>query len=549
MIDIKFIKRSSRINPKVTLVLLDWSVRESFHILHYLYSQTINRNEFEVIVIEYFDRVSEKVREFEEQVDSWVTLGMPKECHYHKHLMYNVGISLAKGEIITICDSDAMVKNTFIKAIVSAFDEDKNIVLHLDQFRNTSPDYYPFNFPQFDQVMGDGCINNAGGKTLGIVNDTDPIHVLNYGACMCARRDDLIAIGGADEHIDYLGHICGPYDMTFRLIGHGRREVWHQSEFLYHTWHPGQAGANNYMGPHDSRHMSSTALEALITKRVVPHVENQVIQLFRQEKTKKPDELLKLLINPDYVSQWNISRVESLSGHNNGSDNNLSGHYNGYRYSKNKGLLEARPIRKVNNGEFNAASINEFHYRVNYSLSPDLVKAISIAALYFSPIQLYKWMKEFVRNILAHGYRALKFRDHMSITAFYKVVHGLPNEIIHTIGSIKTDIDGIKGRHGSLAVLIFNQKIGTQNLTSKQDKVIVLVNNRLSVQFLKRLRRINIIPDFEFEYVLNTASVTKSLRRLENENSGRMILVWGELYTRFHSTFISSPLHDQLVIV
>jgi len=30
----KFLKRSARRNPKVSLILLDWSVRESFHLLH-----------------------------------------------------------------------------------------------------------------------------------------------------------------------------------------------------------------------------------------------------------------------------------------------------------------------------------------------------------------------------------------------------------------------------------------------------------------------------------------------------------------------------------
>jgi hypothetical protein len=76
----------------------------------------------------------------------------------------------------------------------------------------------------------------------------DIIHSRNYGACFCARRDLLIQIGGADEHIDFIGHICGPYDLTFRLINIGCKEIWHETEFLYHTWHPGQAGENNYLG-------------------------------------------------------------------------------------------------------------------------------------------------------------------------------------------------------------------------------------------------------------------------------------------------------------
>jgi hypothetical protein len=40
---------------------------------------------------------------------------------------------------------------------------------------------------------------------------------------MAARRRGLLAIGGADEHIDYLGYMCGPYELTFRLMNYQAR--------------------------------------------------------------------------------------------------------------------------------------------------------------------------------------------------------------------------------------------------------------------------------------------------------------------------------------
>src|SRR5665213_3325385 len=114
----RFIKRSNRKKPRVSLVLLDWSVRESFHILHYLARQTVPRDDFEVIIVEYYSRVSEALKPFADQVDTWLVLDMPPNVYYHKHLMYNAGIVVANGDIIMIGDSDAMVKPTFIETIV-----------------------------------------------------------------------------------------------------------------------------------------------------------------------------------------------------------------------------------------------------------------------------------------------------------------------------------------------------------------------------------------------------------------------------------------------
>ena len=132
---IQFIKRSERQCPKVSLVLLDWSVRESFHLLHYLDKQDVPRDWFEVNIIEYYSHISEPLTEFESYVDNWVLLNMPESCYYHKHLMYNVGIALSAGEIVMIGDSDAMVRETFIRTIVDAFKDNPRIVFHIDQFR------------------------------------------------------------------------------------------------------------------------------------------------------------------------------------------------------------------------------------------------------------------------------------------------------------------------------------------------------------------------------------------------------------------------------
>ena len=341
----RFLKRSVRKAPRLSLILLDWSVRESFHLLHYLRPQSVDRDQFEVIVIEYYSRIAEPLKQFADEVDTWALLEMPETCIYHKHLMYNCGLVLAHGEVVVLCDSDAMVKDSFIETILAHFENREQIVLHLDQFRNTRRDLYPFKYPSFEEVLSDGCVNNVDGKTTGIVDRIDPLHSRNYGACMCARRADLIAIGGADEHIDYLGHICGPYEMTFRLLNNGFKEVWNETEYLYHTWHPGQAGVDNYQGAHDGRQMSSTALEALITGRVYPLVQNKTMRLIRNGDTLSETSISKLLIDERYLTEWDRSMIAAQQKNlrTNGARPN-SDSYRGFKIIKHQGTFYMRTL-------------------------------------------------------------------------------------------------------------------------------------------------------------------------------------------------------------
>jgi tetratricopeptide (TPR) repeat protein len=311
--------------PDISLILLDWCCRESFHMLDYLVAQDVPRERFEVVWIEYYDREAPEIREHIDRsvrdghapaIDRWIVMDMPRGAYYHKHLMYNLGIVAARGRIVTICDSDAMVKPSFVAAMIEAFDQDGDIALHLDEVRNVSRQFYPFNYPSFEDVTGEGAINWKDGKTTGLWEEEDPLHVLNYGACFCARRDDLIRIGGADEHVDYLGHICGPYELTWRLVNGGRKEMWHPTEFLYHTWHPGTDGDENYLGPHDGRNVSTTALAARRQGRVLPLVENPAVSRLRTAPPSLPPlplpELLRAAIGERRLDDWKIDETKRL---------------------------------------------------------------------------------------------------------------------------------------------------------------------------------------------------------------------------------------------
>lgn len=347
---ILFESRTS-VQPSVSIVLLDWSVRESYHTLYYLNNQTIPREKYEIIWVEYYDKrpkeIKMKLKECAVSgrppiLDTWVVMNMPSSIYYHKHLMYNVGIVVGKGHIITFMDSDAIVKPTFVESIIKSFEKDSNIVLHMDQVRNMNKKFYPFNYPSIDEVTKEGCVNLVNGKPRGLVDSSEPLHIPNYGSCMSAMRDDIISIAGADEHIDYLGHICGPYEMTFRLINAGKKKVWHPDEWLYHTWHPGQAGDRNIAGPHDGRHMSQTALSARRTGRIFPLVENPAIKALRLKDKVSSASLSSMVISEKNIKEWMIEGQK----------------YDKVSYSLGSATINIKECRKQNNFAMSLTSID-----------------------------------------------------------------------------------------------------------------------------------------------------------------------------------------------
>ncbi len=302
--------------PKVSIILIDWGVRESFHSIHYLNTQTVPRDQYELIWIEFYDRKPAELLRLVENdqpmlLDKWLVLGYPTSVQYHKHRMYNAGIILAEGEICVICDSDAMFQPSFVESILKAFQNHPEAVIHIDEVRNYSKRFYPFNYPPLAEVLGEGCVNWTGKTTTGLDNHPDMVHAANYGACMAAWREDLIRIGGADEHIDYLGYICGPYELTFRLANFGREEHWLRNEYLYHVWHPNTSGCNvEYKGPDDGRGMSLTALNLRkdAGRRIEPHQENLAIRLLRERSGEHVVQLLQRLVQEDSGS-WEINRI------------------------------------------------------------------------------------------------------------------------------------------------------------------------------------------------------------------------------------------------
>jgi hypothetical protein len=262
--------------PKVSLVLLDWSVRESFHGLYWLLRQNVPREIFEIIWVELYDRI---VPEVLEHTDTHLTCG--QTGMYHKHAGYNAGLLEANGEIITICDSDAVFPPNFVQSVITSFpvkeqgNAGSKVLMHYEWRTKAT---YPL-----------GLTDVEGVKRFKW-EDLWP----NVGACMSVLKADAVRFGGFDEHKSFRGYFCGPYELGWRLINAGIPETWHDNSVaLWHFAHPDPPASfgqpfswklfKEIAYPHLDGH-ALKAVEAFSTGRLLPLVENPEIHALRMKQ-------------------------------------------------------------------------------------------------------------------------------------------------------------------------------------------------------------------------------------------------------------------------
>jgi glycosyltransferase involved in cell wall biosynthesis len=272
---------TQRVGPKVSIILLDWSCRESLHTLEWLNRQDVPRSDYELIWIDLYDRVPQEALA---QADVVVTLN--QKGLYHKHVGYNVGLLLARGDVITICDSDAVFPQDFVRSILTSFYEPgtekrRSLVLMHDELRTSKT--YPEALADAEELKD---------QKRWQWWDVTP----NAGACMSVLRDDALRFGGFDECSSYRGYLCGPYDLGWRLVNAGMPEIWHDhSTVIWHFAHPDPVGVNGFSPsvrrlfensyPHVDLH-ALTAVEHFSTGRLLPIRENPEIHSLRMARRK-----------------------------------------------------------------------------------------------------------------------------------------------------------------------------------------------------------------------------------------------------------------------
>ena len=221
-------------NPHISVMLDDWSVRDSFHLTHYLNHQTLPRQLFEIIWVEYYDRTPRELlkRWRRHEFEQWIRL--EREGEFHHGVCQNAGLAASRGRVIVVPDSDSVVGPTFMESVFNYFFfrwkghihrvlEHEQVVLLFHQRRIRDRSFFPFNYPRLKVLRA-----KAKQET----------YKPNYGACLAVWKDHLVNVGGFNEDPVMSGIACPWTEMVARLKNYGLEEVWCKGEDMYHTWHP-----------------------------------------------------------------------------------------------------------------------------------------------------------------------------------------------------------------------------------------------------------------------------------------------------------------------
>lgn len=279
-------KNASPSSPRLSIILLDWGCRERFTTLDWLQQQDVPNDQYELIWVEVYDRVVDEV-----MMKANIVITCGQQGIYHKHIGYNAGLLHARGELVCVCDSDAVFPPNFVRCVFRSFqmeDGGSAVPLVLMHYEWRTSLLYPDGLTDTETLK-----DHARWQWWPLI--------VNEGACMTVRRADAIRFGGFDEHPSYRGYMCGPYDLGWRLINAGLPELWHDpSVALWHFAHPDPIGTNGQRPslkqllekayPHIDGH-ALTAVEAFSTGRFQPLRENPEIWALRMRDRRIGSEL------------------------------------------------------------------------------------------------------------------------------------------------------------------------------------------------------------------------------------------------------------------
>jgi hypothetical protein len=233
-----------------SIVLWDCAFREFFHTLDSLATQTVDRNSYEVLVVEQRSKdlsesrihelglrsLQDRAKELESRVNLRVIyLEQPVTTPYHLGRAVNAGLAECEGDIISVMDGDLLLPQHFLASLSNFHSTSPGSVANL--FRRMAE--RPAGVPKSDWTNQDFEFERVLEECADR-NDGIPSTVSNKGPLISAERGIWEVVGGYDEHLIWSTGLSRlGQDVNTRMeVCTNRPSSTLDDCFAVHPWHP-----------------------------------------------------------------------------------------------------------------------------------------------------------------------------------------------------------------------------------------------------------------------------------------------------------------------
>lgn len=202
--------------PKVSVIMVDGGFRERFHTLDCFARQTLPAGDYEVIWVEYTDRLAPQVAE-RPGVRAFC-LGRSDEPQVLGYA-YNKGIVEARGEVLVISDGDVACGPDLLERVLAEHERCEDLVLYV--LRLDQPPRHAREDWDLDYLKATCSVK----------------HTFNYGGCTTVRRRRMLEMNGYEQLPFFAGYHYLGGDNYIRFKNRGLKIMWHPTLRVYHPWH------------------------------------------------------------------------------------------------------------------------------------------------------------------------------------------------------------------------------------------------------------------------------------------------------------------------
>lgn len=226
--------------PELSVIMVDGGFRERFDMLASWESQTLDPDRYELIWVEYTDRVAPAVADN----PRWpsVALGRDEPLQQLAYA-YNEGIRRAAGDIIVLPDADVYCSQDLLATVLAELSADPQLVLYV---------------LRLDQ-LAEHCRADEDFEHLKATCTIK--HTYNFGGCTAVHRERLIEMNGYEQLPIFAGYHYNGGDNYIRFKNMGLKIRWHPAQRVYHPWHdlpPGEKFATADDQDRFLRHRAAT---------------------------------------------------------------------------------------------------------------------------------------------------------------------------------------------------------------------------------------------------------------------------------------------------